>query len=236
MIDRQIVLDTETTGLDPKQGDRLVEIGCVEIADLVPTGRTYQVYLNPERSMSVGASQITGITDEQLKDCPRFAEIVEEFLAFLGDAPLVIHNAEFDIGFLNAELARLDLPALNPARVIDTIALARKKFPGQKNSLDALCRRLGVDDSRRSLHGALLDSEILAEVYAELSGGRQRGLSLGGDKAPLGASALAAQTLAADLRPIGIQRPARPHAPTVEEQKAHATFLQRQIKNAIWTR
>ena len=235
MIDRQIVLDTETTGLDPKQGDRLVEIGCVEIADLVPTGRTYQVYLNPERSMSAGASQITGITDDQLKSCPRFAEVVEEFLAFLGDAPLVIHNAAFDVGFIDAELARLDFPPLDPARVIDTLALARKKFPGQKNSLDALCRRLGVDNSNRSLHGALLDSEILAEVYAELSGGRQRGLSLG-DSAPLGTSALAAQTLAADLRPTGVQRPPRPHAPTAEEREAHTAFLQSQVKNAIWTR
>ena len=235
---RQIVLDTETTGLDHRQGDRIVEIGCVEIADLVPTGRTYQVYLNPERSMSAGASKITGITDDQLKDCPLFADIAHEFLVFIEDAPLVIHNAAFDVGFLNAELTRLKKPSLNPKRIIDTLDLARKKFPGQKNNLDALCRRLGIDNTNRTLHGALLDAEILTEVYAELLGGRQRNLSLGDNDGgkPMGASALVAHTLATDLRSTGIQRPARPHTPTKEELEAHELFLAEHITNPIWKR
>ena len=236
--DRQIVLDTETTGLDPKNGDRIVEIGCVEIVDLVPTGRTYQVYINPERAMSAGAAEITGITDERLKDCPVFAEIAQEFAEFIGEAPLVIHNAPFDVGFIDAEFERVGLPPLSASRVIDTLTMARKKFPGQQNNLDALCKRLGVDNSSREKHGALLDSEILAEVYAELQGGRQRGLGFD-TQAPHkagGASALAAQALSADLRPTGIQRPARPHAPSEEELAAHATFLEERVTDPIWNR
>jgi len=234
--DRQIVLDTETTGLDPKQGDRIVEIGCVEIADLVPTGRTYQVYIDPERAMSAGAAEITGITDDQLRGCPKFAEIAQDFADFIGDAPLVIHNAPFDVGFIDSEFARVGLPPLNPDRIIDTLTMARKKFPGQQNNLDALCRRLGVDNTSRTKHGALLDSEILAEVYAELLGGRQRGLGFGDDRPAMGASALAAQALAADLRPTGIQRPARPHGPSEAELAAHATFLEDRVTDPIWNR
>lgn len=233
--DRQIVLDTETTGLDPKTGDRIVEIGCVEIADLVPTGRTYQAYINPEREMSAGASDITGLKDYFLKDFPVFAEIASDFAEFIGDAPLVIHNAPFDVGFINAEFALVGLPPLNPARVIDTLEIARKKFPGQPNNLDALCKRLNVDNTSRTLHGALLDSEILAEVYAELSGGRQRGLGFG-DDSPLGASARAANALAANLTPTGIKRPPRPHGPSEEELAAHAAFLEERVKEPIWKR
>lgn len=237
--DRQIVLDTETTGLDPKTGDRIVEIGCVEIRDLIPTGQTYQAYINPERPMSAGARDVTGLSDDFLSQQKLFADVAEGFLDFIGEAPLVIHNATFDVGFINAEFARLKLPALNPARIIDTLDMARRKFPGQPNNLDALCKRLGVDNSNRTLHGALLDSEILAEVYGELSGGRQRGLGLdamGSGGADLGASARAAQALAADLRPTGIKRPARPHAPSREEQDAHQQFLKEKVKDPIWNR
>ncbi|MGB0784854.1 MAG: DNA polymerase III subunit epsilon [Alphaproteobacteria bacterium] len=235
-MERQIVLDTETTGLDPKQGDRIVEIGALEIVDLIPTGSTFQVYVDPERPMSEGATKITGITDAKLKGCPKFHEIAQDFLSFIGDAKLVIHNAPFDIGFLNAEFMRLDIPGLNAERVVDTLTIARKKFPGQQNNLDALCRRLGVDNTSRTVHGALLDSELLAEVYAELLGGRQRGLGLGDDGAGVGASELAAVALSADLRPSGIQRPARAHAPSEEELEAHTTFLKTRVTNAIWNR
>ena len=234
--DRQIVLDTETTGLDPKTGDRIVEIGCVEIVDLVVTGRTYQTYINPERPMSAGASDITGLKDEFLKDFPVFAEVADAFAEFIGDAPLVIHNAPFDVGFINAEFERVGKSRLNPARIIDTLEIARKKFPGQPNNLDALCKRLNVDNTSRTLHGALLDSEILAEVYAELSGGRQRGLGFGEEETRQGASALAAQALAADLRPTGIKRPPRPHAPSDEELQAHSAFLEERVTNPIWNR
>ena len=231
--DRQIVLDTETTGLDPKQGDRIVEIGCVEIVDLVPTGKTYQAYINPERPMGEGAAQITGLKDDFLKDFPVFSEVVHEFVDFIGIAPLVIHNAPFDVGFINAEFKRVGIKPLDPTRIIDTLDIARRKFPGQRNSLDALCTRLNVDNSNRELHGALLDSEILAEVYAELSGGKQRGLGFGGEEKG-GASIRAAQALASDLRPSSITRPARPHAPTEAELAAHKAFLDERVKDALW--
>ena len=186
--------------------------------------------------MGAGARDITGLDDDFLKDFPVFAEIADDFIAFIGDAPLVFHNAPFDIGFINAEFARLGKPPLNPARIIDTLDMARKRYPGQPNNLDALCKRLGVDNTSRTLHGALLDSEILAEVYGELSGGRQRGLGFDQDTPRAGASALAAQTLAADLRPTGVQRPARPHGPTEAEAAAHAAFLADHVKNPIWNR
>ena len=234
--DRQIVLDTETTGLDPKQGDRIVEIGCVEIVDLVPTGQTYQAYINPERPMSAGAAEITGLSDGFLQDFPVFAQVAQAFARFIGEAPLIIHNAPFDVGFINAEFARLGMPALNSARIIDTLNIARRKFPGQSNSLDALCKRLGVNNTNRTLHGALLDAEILAEVYGELSGGRQRGLGLMQEAPKTGAGARAAQALAADLRPTGVQRPARPHGPSEAERAAHAHFLEKSIPQAIWKR
>ena len=175
---REIVLDTETTGLDPLTGHRIVEVGCIELENLVATGRSFQAYFNPEREMPHGgAMDVHGLTDAFLADKPLFAERAEEMLAFIGDAQLVIHNAQFDLGFLNAELERAGRTPLANAH-IDTVSLARKKFPGQRASLDALCERFGVENSHRTKHGALLDAELLAEVYIELIGGRQRDLGL----------------------------------------------------------
>lgn len=174
---REIVLDTETTGLNPLAGDRIVEIGCVELVNHVPSGRHHHIYINPQRPMPEEAFRVHGLSDQFLADKPVFAEIADDFLDFVGDAGLVIHNAAFDIGFLNAELDRIGRPALCN-EVIDTVMLARKVHPGARVSLDALCKHYGIDNSRRTLHGALLDSEILAEVYLELIGGRQTGLAL----------------------------------------------------------
>lgn len=175
---REIVLDTETTGLDPATGDRIVEIGAVELLNGVPTGTNFHVYINPERDVPEGAFKVHGLSTDFLKTHPVFASIAAEFSAFIGDDRLVIHNAEFDVKFINAEFARLDLAPLAPARVLDTLALARRKHPNAANSLDALCARYGVDSSRRKKHGALLDAELLAEVYVELSGGRQTTFTL----------------------------------------------------------
>jgi len=175
---REIVLDTETTGLDPATGDRVVEIGAVELLNGVPTGANFHVYINPERDMPEGAFRVHGLSAEFLKGHPVFAAIASEFSAFIGDDRLVIHNAEFDVKFINAEFARLEIPPLAPARILDTLALARRKHPSSANSLDALCARYGVDSSRRKKHGALLDAELLAEVYVELSGGRQTTFAL----------------------------------------------------------
>ncbi len=189
---RQVVLDTETTGLEWKKGNRVVEIGCVELVERRPTGRTFQCYLNPDREFEPGAQEVTGLTLEFLADKPRFAEVVDEFLAFVGGAELVIHNAAFDIGFLDAELARLDGAGklLDRCTVEDTLLLARQRFPGQRNSLDALCRRLGVDNSHRQLHGALLDAQLLAEVYLALTSG-QGEIGFGGiEAAPVVAQAV----------------------------------------------
>ena len=175
---REIVFDTETTGLDPAQGHRIVEIGAVEISNLIPTGRVFHVYLNPERDMPEEAFRVHGLSTEFLLQHKRFAEIAAEFIEFIEDSPLVAHNAEFDTRFLNAELALLDLPALAGSRIVDTLAMARRLNPGSPASLDALCQRYGIDSSRREKHGALLDAGLLAEVYAELCGGRQAALSL----------------------------------------------------------
>ena len=175
---REIVMDTETTGLDPLNGDRIVEIGGVELINHLPTGRTYHQYINPERPMPREAFEVHGLGDDFLRDKPVFARIVDEFLDFIGDAKLVIHNASFDMGFLNAELTRVGRPLLPDHQAIDTLDIARRKFPGAQASLDALCKRFGVDNSAREKHGALLDSEILAEVYLELVGGRQQGFAL----------------------------------------------------------
>ena len=224
---REIVLDTETTGLDPAS-DRIVEVGCVELAHLVPTGRTFHRYINPERPMRPDAEAVHGLSDAFLADKPVFAAIADGLLSFLGDAPLVIHNAAFDMRFLNAELKRLSLPPLPMDRSVDTLALARKRFPGAQASLDALCARFGVDTTERSQHGALLDSRLLAEVYLELRGGRQPGLTL------LAGEEDAATEDAPAARPTTF-RPPRPHAPTAEEAAAHAAFLEK-IPNALWTR
>ncbi len=176
-MSREIVLDTETTGLSPETGDRVVEIGCVELVNHLPTGKNYHAYVNPERDMPEGAFRVHGLSEEFLSEKPVFGEVAEEFSRFIADSTLIIHNASFDMGFLNAELQRLQRPLLQNT-VIDTVQLARNTHPGARVSLDALCKLYGIDNSRRALHGALLDSEILAEVYLELIGGRQTGLSL----------------------------------------------------------
>jgi DNA polymerase-3 subunit epsilon len=221
---REVVLDTETTGLDPLAGNRIVEIGCIELVNMVATGRSLQIYLNPEMPMPAGAQEVHGLSDDFLADKPLFADKVEELLEFLGDAQLVIHNAQFDLGFLNAELDRVGKPKLTNDYV-DTVSMARRKFPGQRASLDALCERFSIDNTKRTKHGALLDSELLAEVYLELSGGRQRDLGLAPEMA---ASGLAG--FMATKRPV---RPARPHAPSAEELAAHAEFLKK-VSEPIW--
>ena len=221
---REIILDTETTGLDPDAGHRIVEIGCVELLHRLPSGRQFQKHLNPERDMPAEAQAVHGLTAEFLAGQPKFSEIVEEFLEFIGTAPLVIHNAQFDLKFLNAELARLGKPAIEPARTVDTVALARRRFPGAQASLDALCRRFEIDNSARSVHGALLDCQLLADVYLELSGGRQAGFDLGhaGRAAALGTPNRERPT-----------RPARIHEPTPEESAAHEVLLAR-MKDPVW--
>src|SRR5688500_512178 len=224
---REIVLDTETTGLDPLAGHRVVEVGCIELINTVATGRTFHAYFNPEMIMPAGAQDIHGLSDEVLADKPLFADKVEALLEFIGDAQLVIHNAQFDIGFLNAELERVGKPRLVNAYV-DTVSVARKKFPGQRASLDALCERFGIDNSSRTKHRALLDSELLAEVYLELSGGRQRDLGLAPEMA---ARVIAGLSLAAG----GSIRPARPHAPSPAELAAHVAFLAK-LSDPLWLR
>ena len=221
---REIVLDTETTGLDPNSGHRIVEIACLELLNHIPTGRSYQCYVNPERDIPVDAQAVHGLTAEFLNDKPRFVEIVDALMTFIDGAPLVIHNAEFDIRFLNAELLRLARPSLESGRIVDTLQIARQKFPGAPASLDALCRRFGIDNAARTRHGALLDTELLADVYLELIGGRQAGLEL------LTSEAQAVVVLAAAGRP---PRPARLHAATAEELVAHAALVAR-LKDPIW--
>ena len=229
---REIVLDTETTGLDPETGDRIVEIGCVELVNLTPTRCTYHQYINPERSMPAEAEAVHGLGDSFLSTKPVFAEVADAFLEFVGDARLVIHNAAFDIKFLNAELRRLGLPGFDMGRVVDTLGMARRRFPGAQASLDALCRRFDIDNSNRTLHGALLDSELLAEVYLELSGGRQPDLSL----APAGGRSAARSGSDQSRGPAdGPVRPRRHFAASAEEEAAHAAFLAG-IDNPIWKR
>ncbi|MFO1107303.1 MAG: DNA polymerase III subunit epsilon [Amaricoccus sp.] len=226
---REIVLDTETTGLDPTQGDRIVEIGAVELFNHMPTGRVFHAYINPQRDMPAEAFAVHGLSSEFLSDKPVFAAVAADFLAFLGEGRLVIHNAAFDMKFLNAELGWAGHPALAAARALDTIELARRRFPGANNTLDALCRRFGVDNSARDKHGALLDSELLAEVYLELIGGRQPDLSL-----TVVASAGAALDLA------NWSPPPRPRAlaPRITEAEtaAHARFVAELGEAALWTR
>jgi DNA polymerase III subunit epsilon len=223
---REIILDTETTGLDPNEGHRLVEIGCVEMIDRLPTGNTWHKYFNPERDMPVEAFNVHGLSAEFLSDKPLFAVLAREFVDFVGDAHLIIHNAGFDMRFLNAELKRVSLAALPMDRVVDTLAMARRKHPGAPASLDQLCARYGIDNSKRVKHGALLDAEILAEVYIELTGGRQTALSL--------ASISAAAVARAAAGKIG-PRP-RPLAPRIrpEELGAHEIFIASLGENALW--
>lgn len=227
---REIVLDTETTGLDPDSGDRIVEIGGVELIGHLPTGRTYHQYINPERAMPEEAFAVHGLGDEFLADKPVFAEIGRAFLDFIGDAKLVIHNASFDMKFLNAELKWMGLPALPMDQSIDTLMIARKKFPGAPASLDALCRRFGVDNSAREKHGALLDSEILAEVYLELIGGRQPDLALASE-----ARATPQQTLAQGQKTRQRETPLPPRL-TDEERQRHAEFIENLGENALWSK
>ncbi len=229
---REIILDTETTGLSAKDGHRVVEIGCVEVVNYVATGQTFHRYLNPERDMPAEAAAIHGLTEDFLADKPIFTQVVEEFLAFLGESRLVIHNAAFDMGFLNAELERAGFLALPPSRALDTVELARRQFPGMRNSLDALCERFGIDKSARSFHGALLDAELLAEVYLELRGGRQPALLM---EAGAIATATSSATDASitDTSRFRAFRAPRPHAPTEAELAAHAAALEK-IKNPLW--
>lgn len=222
---REIVLDTETTGLDPSQGHRVIEVGCVELVNRIPSGQGFHYYLNPERDVPAEAEAIHGLSTAFLRDKPLFVDVADEFLAFIGNAPLVIHNAGFDHGFLNAELARIKRPAIERGRLIDTLLLARRKHPGGSNKLDDLCARYGIDNSRRTKHGALLDAEILAEVYLELIGVRQAQLVL----SEATAGRVAADNASCVIRPV-------PLAPrlTEEERAAHAEFVGTLGDNALW--
>ncbi len=228
---RELVLDTETTGLDPFDGHRVVEIGAVELVNHMPTGRSYHQYINPQRDMPQGAFAVHGISAEFLADKPVFRDIAGDFLTFCGDARLVIHNAAFDMKFLNAELSWAGFAMLPDDRALDTLAIARQRFPGSPASLDALCRRFNIDNSTRTRHGALLDSEILAEVYLELIGGRQPGLVLdaAGTKGPV------AEFGASDWRPRARPAPL-PHRLTQSEKAAHAAFVTEMGETAIWRR
>jgi DNA polymerase-3 subunit epsilon len=226
---REIVLDTETTGFEPSEGHRIVEIGAVELFNHVPTGSTYHQYINPERSMPKEAFEVHGLGDEFLRDKPVFARIGQAFLDYIGDATLVIHNASFDMKFLNAELSKANLPKLPSSQALDTLLIARRKFPGSPASLDALCRRFGVSNSAREKHGALLDSEILAEVYLELIGGRQPDLVLASSKS------VGTQSQAADWTPAP-RRDQLPSRLTAEEKTAHVAFIEELGEGSLWTK
>jgi len=224
---REIVFDTETTGIDPRSGDRMVEIGCIEIVNRVPTGRTFHASFNPDCAMPLEAERIHGLTDTFLADKKRFHEHALELIDFLGDCPLVAHNAQFDFGFLNLEFGICGHPHVDHSRMIDTLALARRRHPGAKHSLDALCSRYGIDRSHRVLHGALLDAELLAQVYVELTGGRQIGLGL-------------AITSAAKLAVSSVFQPRartfrapRPHAPSAAELARHKAFVEA-LDSPLW--
>lgn len=224
---REIIFDTETTGLDPRRGDRLVELGCIEMVHRVPTGATFHAYFNPDRDMPAEAEAVHGLSAAFLSDKPRFHEKAGEFLDFIGDSMLVAHNAGFDFGFINMELEMCGLEAVSRTRMVDTVALARVRHPGAKNSLDALCTRYGIDRSHRTKHGALLDAELLAQVYVELTGGRQIGLSLGADR-----GGIPVETMAASVRERTF-RPARPHSASEAELAAHAAFVET-LKAPLW--
>jgi DNA polymerase-3 subunit epsilon len=228
---REIVFDTETTGFDPKGGHRLVEIGCIELFNRVPTGAVFHRYFDPERDMPAEAEAVHGLSAAFLTGKPKFADHAEELIAFIGDAPLIAHNAAFDFGFLNAELAACGLGSVSLERMVDTIAIARRKHPGAKLSLDALCSRYGIDRSHRTRHGALLDAELLAQLYVELLGGRQIGLELAAD------ATLADRTpeLAAQGTPTRPFRAPRPHCPSEAELARHALFMAG-FGDPLWTR
>lgn len=224
---REIIFDTETTGLDPQRGDRMVEIGCIEMINRVATGRTFHAYFHPERTMPAEAEAVHGLSDAFLADKPRFVEHAAELLEFIGDSPLVAHNAGFDFGFLNAELTLCGLEIVSRDRMVDTVAIARTRHPGAKLSLDALCTRYGIDRSHRTRHGALLDAELLAQVYVELRGGRQIGLELAADSNE-------ELITVATIRTDRIFRPARPHVASEAELTAHAAFVQT-LNAPLWS-
>ena len=226
---REIVFDTETTGLNPAGGDRMVEIGCIEILNRVETGHHFHAYFYPERDMPFEAELVHGLTSTFLSDKPLFAEKAEELLEFLADSPLVAHNAGFDFGFLNYELERCGRAPVSMSRMRDTLQLARTRHPGAKHSLDALCMRFGIDRSQRIKHGALLDAQLLAQVYVELTGGRQIGLGLVADTASV--------SVPQSAKPVTVRelRPARPHAAAAEELERHRAFIAKLV-NPLWAR
>ena len=225
---REIVFDTETTGFEPSDGHRIVEVGCVELMDHIPTGRTLQFYLNPERDVPIESQRVHGLSNEFLADKALFAHVVEEFLEFLGDAPLVIHNASFDIKFINAELERVSRPRIPLSRAIDTIEIAKRKTPGARYSLYELCKRFGVDLSARTKHGALLDAQLTAEIYLELIGGRQRGLMLA--PVEIAAAQGAEQVRAARQRPVKLAS-----LITAVELEIHTAFVAKELGDkALW--
>lgn len=223
---REIVFDTETTGLDPRTGDRITEMGCVEVEDFIPTGRTWHSYVNPQRSVPAKATEITGLTAEFLADKPLFADVADDFLEFVGDAHVVAHNAPFDRGFINMELERAGKPVIANERWVDTVVMARKMFPGAHASLDALCKRFGVSLETRDKHGAIIDALLLADVYLELNGGRERALDLSGDSGETGGNV------------VFPARPARPQSLasrlTDDEAAAHLSFVETLGERPVW--
>ena len=225
---REIIFDTETTGFDPASGDRLVEIGCIELINRVASGRTFHAYYNPQRDMPAAAEAVHGLSSQFLSDKPLFASGVDELMAFLEDSPLVAHNARFDFGFLNHELERCGRAAVSMDRMIDTVAMARQMHPGAKHSLDALCTRYGIDRSHRIKHGALLDAELLAQLYVELTGGRQIGLSLAQEEAKQ--IVRTERSTQVDVRPV---RPARVHGASAAELERHQAFVAT-LKEPLW--
>jgi DNA polymerase-3 subunit epsilon len=224
---REIILDTETTGLSPKDGDRVVEIGCLEMVNRFATGKVWHKYLNPERSMPKAAFEVHGLSDQFLSDKPLFADLADDFMSFIDGAKLIIHNASFDIGFLNFELEQVDRPIISWTNVVDTLQLARQKHPGASNNLDALCKRYGIDNSSREKHGALLDSELLAEVYLELIGGHQAGLDLSGKTGVEDRNGR--ETATVKPRPNSL-----PSLVSKQEEEAHKAFIETLGDNAMW--
>jgi len=227
---REIVLDTETTGFEPRSGDRMVEIGCIELENLTPTGRTFHTLINPDRIIGPEVVRVHGITNEKVRDAPRFAEIADDLHAFIEDAPVIAHNAGFDRNFVNFELGAAGRPLIDDARWIDTLQLAQKRFPGMANSLDALCKRFKVSLVERTLHGALIDARLLASVYLELKGGRERALDLSGPATPKAQVEPGASAYGARPRPLGT-------ASTAEERARHAAFLKGTLSDlSLWAR
>lgn len=229
-MSREIVLDTETTGFNPFSGDRLVEIGCLELINTLPTGKIFHAYINPQRDMPQGSFEVHGLSEEFLKDKPLFKDIHEAFLDFIQDSPLVIHNAAFDMKFLNAELGWIGVEPIPFERAVDTLLIARRKFPGSPATLDALCKRFEVDNSRREKHGALLDAELLAEVYLELIGGRQRNLLEATQRFD---EKETSEQVSAGFKPVS-NWPQRSFSLTETEKERHKTFLETEVTDPIW--